>query len=350
MLFQRRVDFSAKQSSLALGSTITFNITREFHIESIFLRVKVTPSAAQATANADSLQAIVKKVQLQISDGARTRNVVDVSGPGLLEYAYEVAGGWDRDTSTNFGTNPSSGAKTFYYPIYCSHPQLEDPVGSVFLLPAPRYNSNPVLTVQFASQTDMDTNATPTFAVSAMEADIVINRRQVSRANWPTLDWELAEISNPFPATGNSQLYELQVPGSYTGILMRDYQGLSTRGTLETSGGENKLMLLGTAMRRFRCLDIQAENDVSARLWSSTWNNTTAGAVTYLDFISDKTGETSPDLGSVLDANILAASGARLQLFQDITGGTNYTRKYVTHRVFGNLTTLKFGGGGARQR
>lgn len=348
MLFQKRVDFSPVTTGLALGAQTTFQITREFHLESLWLRVDVTPSAAMATANADALQAIVNRVQLQISDGARTRNVIDCSGPGLLEYAFEINSGWDRNTSTNFGTNPASGQKTFYYPIFCSHPQIEDPVGSTLLLPLPRYNSNPTLLVQFASQTQMDTNATPTFAVSALQCSLIINRRQVNRANWPTLDWELAEISVPYPNTGNSQLYELQIPGSYTGILMRDYQGLGTRAFIETAGGENKLQLLGTVIRRFRCQDVQAENDISARLNAATWNN--PAAQTYLDFVSDKTGETGGDMGSVLDANILSASGARIQLLQDITGGSNFQRKYVTHRIFGNLNALKFGGGGARQR
>jgi hypothetical protein len=346
MLFQKRQDFTATQTGLALGSTITFPITREFHVESIDLVIVATPSAAMATANADALQNIVNRVQLQISDGARTRNVVDVTGSGLIEYGMQTAGGLDRNTATNLGTNPSSGAKTLVYPIYCAHPQLDDPVGSTFLLPFPRYNSNPVLTVQFATQVQMDTNATPTFAVSALTAKIIVRRRQVNRANWPTLDWELAELSGAYPNTGNSQMYELQIPGSYTGVMMRDYQGLSTRGFIETTGGENKLQLLGTVLRRFTMSDLQLENDRSVELYPATWNNITGTA--YLDFLSDKTGESSPDLGSVLDANILAASGARLQLLQDITGGSNYARRYLTHRVFGNLSALKFGGGGAK--
>lgn len=341
MLFQKRTDYSATQTGLALGQTITFPITREFHVEKITLVVSVTPTAAQATANADGLNAIVNKMQLSVSDGARTRNVVDVSGPGLLEYNWNVAG-LDRDTRTNFQTNPAAGAKILRYEIHCSHPQVEDPVGSTMLLPFPRYNSNPVLSVTFATQAQMDTNVAPTFAVGALTAKIIVHRRQVNRANWPTVDWELTENSVGYATTGNSQLYELQIPGSYTGILLRDYQGLATRGFLETTGGENKLQLLGTVIRRFNCADVLAENDVSAALSPATWTNPTACA--YLDFVSDKSGETGADLGSVLDANILAASGARLQLLQDITGGTNYMRKYVTHRVFGNLSALKFGG------
>lgn len=347
MLFQKRTDYSPTQSGLALGQTITFPITREFHVEAITLVVTATPSAAQATANADALQNIVQKIQLSVSDGARTRNVVDVSGAGLLEYNWNV-GSLDLDTRTNFGTNPSSGAKTLRYKIYCSHPQVEDPVGSTMLLPFPRYNSNPTLSVTFSTQAQMDTNATPTFAVSALTAYIIVHRRQVNRANWPTVDWELTENAVGYATTGNSQLYELQIPGSYTGILLRDYAGLSTRSSIETSGGENKLQLLGTVLRRFKVADVLAENQESANLSPSTWNN--PSALAYLDFISDKTGETGADLGSVLDANILAASGARLQLLQDITGGTNYQRKYVTHRIFGNLSALKFGGRGARQK
>lgn len=344
MLFQKRQDYSATQSGLVLGQTITFPITREFHVESIELFVNFTPSAAMATPNADYIQNLVQRVQLTISDGARTRNVVDVTGTGLLEYAMQVGSGLDRNTQANIGTNPNAGAKLLVYPIYCAHPQLDDPVGSTFLLPFPRYNTNPTLTVQFSTQGQMDVNATPTFALSALSAYIVVKRRQVNRANWPTLDWELAEVSAAYPNTGNSQLYELQIPGSYTGIMMRDYQGLGTRGFIETTGGQNSLQLLGTVIRRFQMSQIQAENDRTLDLYPATWNNITGTG--YLDFISDKTGESSPDLGSVLDANILAASGARLQLLQDITGGTNYSRRYLTHRVFGNLTALKFGGGG----
>lgn len=346
MLFQKRQDFTATQSALTLGSTITFQITREFHIEGLDLVIVVTPSAAMATANADFIQNIVQRVQLTISDGARTRNVIDCTGTGLLEYAMQTGGGLDRNTASNIGTNPAAGAKTLVYPIFCAHPQLDDPVGSTFLLPFPRYNTNPVLTVLFSTQTQMDVNATPTFAVSAMTAYLVIKRRQVNRANWPTLDWELAEISAAYPNTGNAQLYELQIPGSYTGIMLRDYQGLGTRAFIETAGGQNTLQLLGTVIRRFQMLQIQYENDRTIDLYPATWNNISGTA--YLDFISDKTGESSPDLGSVLDANILAASGARLQMLQDITGGSNFSRRYLTHRVFGNLSALKFGGGGAR--
>jgi len=340
MIFTKRTDFLPEQTGIALGATIRQELTREFHIESIWVRLKVTPTAAMATANADALQNILQRVQLSVSDGARTRNVVDASGAGLLEFHQQIVGALDRSTAALIGTNPASGEKIFYYPIWFSHPQISDPVGSIFLLPAPRYNSNPVLTLTVSSQAQMDVNLTPTFAATC-KIQVIVNRRQVTSANWPTLDTEIAEYEQSYAATGNGQLYELQIPGSYTGLLLRDYTSTSARGSIQTAGGENKLQFLGTVLRRFQVENIMAENDVSVNMYPATWNN--FGGLYYLDFLTDKVGEASADLGSVLDANILQTTGARLQLLQDITGGAGVKRKYLHHRVFGKLSALKFG-------
>ena len=339
MLFPKRQDFTPTQSSLALGQTIRFELTREFHYEALYLVVNATVSGAMATANADALQNLVQRVQVTVSDGAQNRNVIDVSGSALLELASQWIGGLDRNTASLIGNN-TTGAKILIYPIFFVHPQLSDPVGSVLLLPAPRFNTNPVVSVLFSTQAQMDTNATPTFAVSALSAYIIQIKRQVNRPKFPTFNTELAELEQTYSTTGNSQLYELQIPGSYTGVLFRDYQSATTRGTIQVAAGENRLQLLGTVLRRFRVEDLQAENDYSLNLYPATWTNF-AGSY-YLDFLSDKTGEVSGDLGSVLDANILQASGARLQLLQDITGGAAVKRKYVSHRIFGNLKDLKF--------
>lgn len=339
MLFPKRQDFTPTQSGLALGSTIRFEMTREFHIEAVYLVVQPTVSVVAATANADALQHIVNRIQVNISDGNQNRNVVDISGAAALELACQWQGGLDRLTASFIGNN-TTGAKTLIYPIFFTHPQLSDPVGSVLLLPAPRFNTNPVVTVLFSTQSQMDTNATPTFAVSAMTAYLVIIRRQVNRPKFPIFNTELSELEVAYATTGNAQLYELQIPGSYTGIMLRDYTSSAARGSIQTAGGENRLQLLGTVLRRFRVEDVVTENDYSVRLYPATWNNF-AGSY-YLDFLSDKNGEVAGDLGSVLDANILQASGSRIQLLQDITGGATVKRKFVTHRVFGNLKDLKF--------
>lgn len=340
MLFPKRQDFTPTQSGLALGSVIRFELTREFHIEALYLVVNMTQSAAMATDVADYPQAIVNRVQVQISDGNQNRNVVDASGPALLELANQWIGGLDRDTASWVNTADASNAKKLVYPIFFTHPQLSDPIGSVMLLPAPRLNTNPVVTVTFASQAQMDSNATPTFAVSALSAYLIIIRRQVNRPKFPIFNTEIAELEAAYATTGNAQLYELQIPGSYTGIMLRDYTSLAVRASIQTANGENRLQILGTVLRRFRVEDLQTENDYSVRLYPATYINF-AGTY-YLDFLSDKNGEVAGDLGSVLDANILQASGSRIQMLQDITGGANVKRKFVTHRIFGNLKDLKF--------
>ena len=53
----------------------------------MFIRIKLAVTAGTPTTKAvDGVLGILKKVQLQVCDGARTRNVVDASSMGLIEY------------------------------------------------------------------------------------------------------------------------------------------------------------------------------------------------------------------------------------------------------------------------
>lgn len=292
-----------------------------------------------ATANADSIQNLLNRVQLTVSDGARTRNIVDVSGAGLLEYGKQLLPALDRNTIAAVGVN-NTAAKVITYPIWFGHPQLQDPTGSVLLLPAPRFTSNPVLNLTFSTQAQMDTNGAATFAIAAgITCRLIILRRQVTMPDFPFYDTELAEIATAYATTGNSQLTELQIPGSYTGILSRCYTSVSARGDTTPAGGQHVLQLLGTVIRRFQFPDLEKLNDYSADGGASPVFN---GSY-YLDFLSDKAGVTSGELGSTLNANIAVASGARFQLLDDVTGGAGVQIKRVTHRIFGDLSDLKFG-------
>lgn len=341
MLFLKRENFTTKETGIALGATKTFKIPRLFHIESLFIRVKVTVSnvtgsAAMATANADGMANILKRCTLDVSDGASTRKVVDMSGRGLLDYAQQIAG-VDVYFATNKDINSDAVSYTFYYPIYCCHPQVADPLGSALLLPAPRYNDDPVLTLTFASQSDMDVNGTPIFAIDAMEADVVVHRREVTDPKLRPLNWELAENTVAYPSTVSKYAYDLPIPGSYTGLLLRCYTSTSARGDVSQTDGVFSLEALGNVIRRVRLLDLLTLNSVSYGS-SATFN--TAGNY-YFDFLSDKIGESVSDFGSLLDANPLAGSGSKLQLIQDITGGAGVQIKYVTHRIFGDLSRFK---------
>lgn len=347
MIFQKRQDFLPSSSGNALGSSVRFELTREFHIEALYIRLTFTPTAVMATDNADGIYNILKRVTLKVSDGARTRSVVDATGRGLVEYARQILGGLDGGYDYNVGADGTS-AQTLVYPIFFAHPQIADPIGSAFLLPAPRYNNNPELLLQFASQADMDTNGTPTFAVAAgITAQVIVVRREVNDPSFMTYDTELSEISYPFAASGTNQLTELQVPGSYTGMLLRGFTSTSALGDVSTAGGEFKLQALGNVLRRFQLQHIIEENEFS-KFRPFRTSAASAGTLTYqttgiyfLDFLTDRVGESVSELGSVLDTNYLMATGARLQLIGDIAGGTGVKINILAHRIFGVLDRLK---------
>lgn len=339
MLFPQRLDFTDSKATAALGSSYTFDITREFHIDTIIIHLSLNVGTVAATMNADSLQNVLKRVTMTVADGARTRNVVDMSGPALLEYWAHVNGQLDFTTATAVNTN-TTGIKNLYYPIPFVLPNVDDPFGSVLLLPAPRFTSNPQLQLTFASVTDIDVNVTPTFVVSGnIVARCIVIRRSVLVRDWLTYDAELLESTVAYTTSASNQGYELQSPGSYTGILLRCYLSSAAHGDISIANGEFKLQLLGTNLRRFRLTDEEVIN-----YYSKIPN---VGAVSifpgsyFMDFLSDKMGNSAGEFGSVLDANLPVTTGARLRLLQDINGAAGVQVKYVTHRIFGVLDKLK---------
>lgn len=343
MLFQKRQDFVATRTGLVLGQTFTQELTREFHIEAVYIRLTAVCSANIATGTADGLQGLLKNVTVQVSDGSRTRNVVQTSGRALLELAREYVGTLDRDTEQSKDVTSTSGnTYTITYPIFFAHPQVSDPIGSLMLLPAPRFNSNPVITCTIASQADIDGSGTATFALTSLKADMVVVRRQVTIKGFPSIDTELVETTVAYGTSAANQTYDLQVPGYYTGILLRCYTSATARGDVSTAGGEFKLSLLGNVIRRFRLVDIQYENDYTQypSVITTGVGSPYAGAY-YLDFITDRVGQDANELGSLLNTNPLAGIGAKLQLIQDIAGGTNVQIKYLSSRIFGDLSQLQ---------
>ncbi len=347
MIFQARTNYiqnadTAAAAALTLGSSVRIALDRTFPIESIWLRVRFTVTTAMATANADSLQNIVRQIDLSISDGVKTRSVVRCSGPGLLEFAAQQQTNLDRTTLANINTN-TTGAKEMTFPIWCAHPQIVDPVGSFLLLPVTRFPNDPVLTIDFSSQTQMDTNATPTFALTAstLQVEAIVVRRQVSTEKFPYLDWDLIEQVVPFPNTGNEQRVELLTPGSYTGQLYRCFTTASARGDI-ASGTNNddpwRIESLGVVFRRWRNSHLQIINDSSRPATNASPNFT---ASFYNDFLTDKSGTDASELGSLLDANVPVSSGARVYLIVSVTGGAAVQLKVVNHRIYGDLRKLK---------
>lgn len=336
MLFQKRQDVSNPKTGNALGSSLNFEVSREFHIESIILQLSGTITAGAATMNTDGLAKLLKNVNVEVADGVTTRQPVNGSGSMLLENAVQQIGSLDADTAAALAITTGTGAFSINYPIFFAPPQIKDPTRSLFLLPAPRYTSNIQVNIDIASQAEIDTNGSATFAASAgITARLVINRRVVSVPRFPTFDTELKESLHEFSSSASNQSMELDVPGSYLGLLLRSYvKTTGARGDITLSNGYFRLEALGQVLRRARLADWAVENDFTA------YNDRFTGSY-YMDFLTDTNGAAVDELSSVLDANIYASTGAKLNLIGDIDGGTSAKIYVVSHRVFGDLRQLK---------
>lgn len=343
--FPKRQDFLPAVTGLALGRTVQFEIPRDFPVEAIFIRARVTQTGAIATASADGLLGIIKNIQLKISDGADSRNPVDCSGRLLLERHLQISGNLSTDVADAKDATTAV-TRNIDYPLYMVLPQAESPLSEMFILPVTRYNVNPVLSITIASQSDIDVNGTPTFAAT-VDLSITVIRRQITVAQFPVLDWDLTEVSKDFTTTVTTERFELPQPGNYTGILIATQTSSSARGNVAPNAGtltegDWSLEFLSNKLRRFRLKDLELENQLS--ITPVDQDLYFAGSY-YLDFLSDRPGATTADdLGSILSVNAASGTGARFNIIQNVVGGSGVRVRYLLHRVYGNLAELtRFG-------
>lgn len=330
MLFQKRQDFS-EYTGKALGDTFEHEISREFPIEKIVIRVTGTVGTAMTGPLADKLQGILNRATLTVADGARTRTVVDCSGAGLLEYAVQVHG-LDSATKIYLETN-ATGAFEFNYPIHFCLPCAADPLYSATILPVNRYNNNPKLKLKIASVAEMC--ASGLVLTGTLTIQVITFRRQVTVTDWPTWDTELSEFYNTTFSGAQRANIELPIPGAYTGLLIRGYTSTTARGDVLSATGEARLDLLGTTLRRFKLQHLLNENQASIP-WAEA--DTVIPGSYFLDFLTDNAGPDASDLGSVFQTSGLQTTGARPNLVMDIGGA--YTVKLLAHRIFGDLSPL----------
>lgn len=332
MLFEKRKDFSTQFSPTpALGASAQISLTREFHIESLCLSVPVTISGSDASAAiGNGLLDIVKRVTLSVQDGQQNRNVFDLTGAGAIQYAATLTGNLDSGTNaarnTAGGKLPADATYIIRVPLLATLPIYNEPLFSRFLLPAPRYQSNPTLTVLFASkaQVTSDTDVTVTLGAPTLE----VNRRVVNINAWTVFDFDVVETSQSFTASGQ-QIVEIPTPGSYTSLTLLNNPADPAHADI-LGGGEARIQRLGVTVQRFNEALLAAETDSKVAFVPFP-------GCRQLDFVSDGKGQQA-SLDSVLDANALANTGARIQLIQAIAGSC--VQNIIAHRILGDITAL----------
>jgi hypothetical protein len=363
MLFPlRQTTVSQYTGTAALGSQITFGITRDFFLDSLILNVPITVGGTFGTAASWStmgLADIVQRIQLQISDGSRNANQTDATGGGLVRRAATILSGLDVGTLAGLGatlnkleatgTGDSAGTYNIRIPLLFKHPQISDPIGSALLLPLPRYNTNPNLVVTFGQKANAILSGASGATITIGSPYLTVLKRQVDTISFPTLDTEVREISTAYPSTGPNQLQNLDVPGSYTAI---DFFCTNSSGVgADISGGNTwNLQILGQVLRQFVLADLKTVQSYSQGNDSYISN---AGAATpgsfytdflpgyfHMSFLHDGFGMEVGELGSLLNANVLAGSGTLVQILQNLTSTGNVS--YLQERIFGDLTPYAF--------
>jgi len=356
MLFQQRTDLILAPTTVAFGGTLKVELTREFFLEGILIHVIATnPGTAPALISGnEGLAAIFSGVRLTVPTGSNTRTVVNTNSSALLQYHRQLNGGVDSFT-TNFADVIGAQAEAvnqvryFTVPIWLAPPNLDDPVASAFLLPLPRYSSNPVLEINLNSAANIYTGGTnaPTIQIF-----IEAVRRFVDRPDWVTFDTELVTNEITVPSAASNNAYEMPAPGAYTSMLMQTFTsgGVARRpwwsfyGSSVANIGANPLELrfLGTSIRRQSAYGLVVLANYSTEIFSL--QNYTAGQFgdhnLFWDFLSDKMGSSASDFNSVVDTTPLIGQGARINLLYPAANSGDKIRM-TTHRVFGDISALR---------
>jgi hypothetical protein len=171
----------------------------------------------------------------------------------------------------------------------------------------------------------------------------VLNKRLVDNISFPVLETEFVESVYPQAAAGSNILVELQVPGSYTAIDLTTFNAAGV--AADISSGPFTLQFLGNTLRQFNLRDIATEEQYSQgndmyRSIASPHIQPYMPGYYHLDFLHDEFGLEVGELGSVLNSNLLAGSGSRVQLLLSLASTGNLSVAW--ERIFGNLSPYTF--------
>lgn len=340
--FDARPDNMPVVSSVALNTSAAIKIKRDFAIERIDLRVFGTITGAIATATADGLLGILKTVQLTVNlpgSGNQARNydvLPSVSGRGLLEFFYRMGGNLDISTWTA-KDKTTTGAFEIVYPIYFAPPRTNDPIASLFALPAPLALQDIQLNLQFAAQADVDSNVSPTFAISAgLSYQVLVQGRNIpltdSKGNivFNTLQHSIVETPLIYTAAQPKAEFDFPNQTSFAAMLLRCYTSATARGDVSISGGGVSLETPQITLRRQTLRQIEIGNDRGAARQDVYF----AGAY-LMPMIRDR--EDTPltwdpnQMISTINPGVVAAP--QLKLKTDVNGGSGVQIKYMYWRV-----------------
>lgn len=318
-MFEKRefIESQADGLTVELGKSYTIELAKDFHLEALALELRCTLAVSSPAVNAaNGHWDLIKRVELHVPNGDSTK-IVDVKGATLQRIAQQLRGTRGRQTAKSRAT---AGELLFYFPIFCGQPQIQDPVGSRFMLPCPSYSSKPKLVVTMASAaTDCGTGLT----YSAMTLTVHSKRRFVTRAIEP-VRWSLIDREETITGTGDARP-EIELGGSLMGVMFTGLNsGRTAFQTLCANTGKISLEVNRSPVRQARYEQVWWENSLSQGFAPSDMEAELHEQVLYFDFVTDKSGEVVDDLGSVLSTEPTRNSGGLIQaVFTNATANLN---------------------------
>lgn len=431
MLLKKRMEF-IKHRDLTLTTsnfpvqTVKIELPRTWPLEAIFLGLRMTKNATAVTSIPDrrGIFKHIKRVTLEINDGANPRKVIDASGFGLLQYAANVGMNIPRSTAAiramMFGLGspriPASTVINYVLPIPLMPPALAGKLRPRGLLPCHLHSANPLLTVELDSGTNSINVADPYTGTSVLDCFLV--QREMPKSvtdeilgDGGFLQGDIFEKSfGQSNSLADSEVrLELPTPGQLTGVQITHMRHtasgdtpanaleLRTLDAVKTVGAETQWSIetAGVSLARWRSPYLQWLNDGSMMggadlgydasgstltgTIDGTWGQVSEGdilesvrdiledesvrinntfthhreaggcvqeaASVFIDNLTDDAGAPVTELGGLMDANLAANSGLKLELVGqiDTAGAGNFSSSIdvLVHRFYGDLSRFQ---------
>lgn len=331
---------------------LTFELDRSNPITAIRIYVKCNVDVAATAMTPDGIGAILKNIEFsRKSVGAlpgtnQKRSSVTVwNTPGIdaLQRRYHVAK-LDRKTYTAIGSYAVRTAFVLCYHLDLADDQVVDPLRAITACPVHLDSANPILTLDFAAQSDMEASGGTAFTMKHLTAEVHVIRADMS----PQVTQQIINaggflehetLTRDFSMSQSAaQRLEIESPGEYSSLMLTTFSSATARGDVLASGSPTfELKEQNKTRREFTLDGLRSEN-------SDSIVETTTDLFTYnahLDFIGDQLGNAENNLGSLLNANLEELNGQKTVLtFKG--GGSNMKIRWTGRRYLTPIGSRRF--------
>lgn len=171
-LWQKQV-IQLQTTPAVLGQTLNFQCQQDSYIGELLISLQGVIGTAAATANPEGLAALVSSVRVTgaLNAGGNVNPINNIRGPQLNEMAQFIR----ANVSYSFGSLSSTGAFGVEIPCTFEHVRMAGFLRYMSVLPANAMGQLSIA-VAIANQTGLDTNATPTFALTSLNVTVQQNQ------------------------------------------------------------------------------------------------------------------------------------------------------------------------------